>query len=306
MISDRLTTDVSAIKTSGLTKMYNNTLVVNGLDMDVPRGCIYGFLGLNGAGKTTTIKMLLNLVFPTSGEGSVMGFDIVRESLRIRDLVGFVAEEPVMYEYMKVSEIIGFCRDTYSRWDMRTVGKYLDLFELSVGKKIRDFSKGMKNQLALALALGSSPELLILDEPTSGLDPLKTKDFYRVILEQVAETGQTVFFSSHRLFDVERVADRVGIIHRGKLVFEKEMDDIKMNLKRIRIVFDRPVSFESLEQFSGVKSVLQQGRGYVVDCEQDPERLAAKLQEMNPVDMEIFDVSLEDVFIRYTGGGSNG
>lgn len=300
-----MTTD-TAIQTRGLTKMYRDALAVNALDLDVQRGSIYGFLGLNGAGKTTTIKMLLNILYPTSGQGQVFGYDIVTDSIAIRERVGYVQEEPNMYDHMKVSEIVNFCRETYTNWDMRIVGRYLDLFELPVGKKVREFSKGMKNQLALVLALGSRPDLLILDEPTGGLDPVKNRDFFRVILEQVVETGQTVFFSSHRLNEVERVADTVGIIHKGKMVFNKGMDDIRSNLKRIRVVFGAEQPLGDIEQLPGVSAVTSQGRGYVIDCDSCLAEVKARVEALNPVDMEVIDVSLEDVFMRYTGGGTNG
>lgn len=120
-----------------------------------------------------------DLLYPTSGRGQVLGYDIVTDSIAIRERVGYVQEEPNMYDNMKISEIVNFCRETYANWDMQVVGRYLDLFELTVGKKVRELSKGMKNQLALVLALGARPDLLILDEPTGGLDPVKTRDFFR-------------------------------------------------------------------------------------------------------------------------------
>lgn len=300
-----MTTD-TAIHTIGLTKMFKDTLAVNALDLEVRRGSIYGFLGLNGAGKTTTIKLLLNLLYPTSGQGQVLNYDIVNQSIQIRERVGYVSEEPNIYEYMKVSEAVNFCRGTYANWDMKVTGRYLDLFELPVGKKIKELSKGMKNQLALVLALGSAPELLILDEPTGGLDPIKIRDFFRVILEQVAQTGQTVFFSSHRLHEVERVADMVGIIHKGKMVFNKGIDDIKTNLKKIRVVFNEETSADSLAELISVNAIVTQGRGWLIECDNCLEETLAKLNELNPVDVEVIDVSLEDIFIRYTGGGENG
>jgi len=295
-----------AIQTTGLTKMYRDNLAVNGLGLEVDNGSVFGFLGLNGAGKTTTIKMLLNLVYPTSGQGKVLGYDIVSESMEVRKRIGYVGEEPVVYEYMKISEVVNFCRNTYQDWDMKTIGKYLDLFELPVGKRVNELSKGMKNQLALALALSSKPELLILDEPTGGLDPVKTREFFRVVLDQVAETGQTVFFSSHNLHEVERVADTVGIIHKGKMVFTKGLDDIKTSLKTIRVVFSEEINLEAIENTSGVTGVSRQGRGYLIECDGSPELIKTKIQHLEPIDIEVIDMGLEDVFMRYTGGGTNG
>lgn len=292
----------AAIVTKGLTKMYSDGMAVNGLDLEVQKGSIYGFLGLNGAGKTTTIKMLLNIVYPSSGSGRVLGLDIVDQTVQIKEKVAYVSEEPILYEYMKVSELVDFCRQTYGNWDMKLVGRYLDLFELSVGKKVKELSKGMKNQLALALALGAGPELLILDEPTGGLDPAKTRDFFKVVLEQVAQTGQTVFFSSHRLNEVERVADTVGIIHRGKLVFNRTIDDIKIDLKKIRVVFEDDKPSEIMNQISGIGRTTRQGRGYLIETEKDPEKIMKALKQLKPLDIETIDIGLEDVFMRYTGG----
>lgn len=294
-----------AIITSGLTKMYKDSLAVNALDMSVEKGTIFGFLGLNGAGKTTTIKMLLNLVYPTSGNGTVLGLDIVKQSLQVREKVGYVPEEPVIYEYMKVSEVIDFCKNTYKNWDMKVVGQYLDLFGLSVGKRVKELSKGMKNQLALTIALGSRPEVLILDEPTQGLDPMKTRDFFRVVLDQVAETGQTVFFSSHNLYEVERVADAVGIIHNGKLVFTKDLNEIKTNLKRVRVVFKDEAKLDRISDIPGVVSVMAQGRGYLIECESQTEKVVETLKHMAPLDIEVINMGLEDIFVKYTGGGPN-
>lgn len=295
-----------AIKISDLTKMYGDALAVNGLDLQVNKGSIYGFLGRNGAGKTTTIKLLLNLIYPTSGQAWIFGHDVVAEGLQVREKVGYVAEEPIIYDYMRVSEVVNFCKDTYGNWDMAMVGRYLDLFELPVGKKVKELSKGMKNQLALAVALGSKPELLILDEPTGGLDPVKTKEFFGVILEQVAETGQTVFFSSHRLYEVERVADWVGIIHNGKLVFDKSMDDLKTQLKNVRVVFDGEKPLDGVRGIPGIKAVTPQGRGYLIQCDGGVDEIVVRLNEFRPIDIEVIDVSLEEIFIRHTGGRENG
>lgn len=295
-----------AIKTSELTKSYAGIQAINGLNLQVNKGSIYGFLGRNGAGKTTTIKLLLNMVYPSSGQAWVFGHDVVREGLQVREKVGYVAEEPVIYEYMRIHEVLDFCKDTYDNWDIALVDRYLDLFELSAGRRVKELSKGMKNQLALVLALGSRPELLILDEPTGGLDPIKTKEFFGAILEQVSETGQTVFFSSHRLNEVERVADRVGIIHHGKLALEMGMDDLKAQMKNIRVAFGREQPLDGIRGLAGIQGVIPQGRGYLLQCNGRIDGVVAMLKKLNPSDLEVIDVSLEDIFIRYTGGRENG
>lgn len=294
------------IFTQQLTKFYRDMAAVKDLDLIVPKGSIFGFLGPNGAGKTTTIKLLLNLVQPSSGQGTVLGYDIVQQTMEIRQRVGYVSEESTIYPYLRVREVVEFCRDTYSQWDKAIIDKYLDLFELSQNKKVKELSKGMKNQLALVLALGACPELLILDEPTSGLDPAKTRDFFSAILEQVAETGQTVFFSSHQLHEVERIADTVGILHQGRMVFQKNLDELKTQMKRLRVVLPEGSQVEDMTTWPGITQVHQQGRGYVIHCDGHLDELQTRLISLNPTDFEILDVSLEQVFLEYTGGDQHG
>jgi len=294
-----------AIETINLTKQYGNHTAVDGLTLQVPRGSIFGFLGPNGAGKTTTIKMLLNLLYPTAGEGKIFGLDIVTHSMRVRERVGFVSETQGIYGYMTVEEIISFCRGLYPKWDKVVVQKYLELFELPVKRKVKELSKGMKTQLGLTLAIGSQPELLILDEPTSGLDPIKTKEFLGVILEQVVDTGQTVFFSSHQLHEVERIADRVGFISGGKLKLQKAMDEIKMHWKKIVVVFPDENLPANLQGVPGILKTEKQGRGFVIKVENNLGEILQKLQGNNPADMHVYDQTLEEIFEEYAGRGTN-
>ncbi|MDN5294171.1 MAG: type transport system ATP-binding protein [Eubacteriales bacterium] len=291
-----------AIETWGLTKVFGQVAAVKELDLRVPKGSIYGFLGPNGAGKTTTIKMLLGLLQPTGGGIRVLGLDPKKESLEILMRTGYVAETQNMYGYMTVKEIIDFCKALYPRWEDGTVKKYLDLFELPTGKKVKALSKGMKNQLALALALGSGPDLLILDEPTSGLDPQKIKDFLTVIVEQVAETGQTVFFSSHQLYEVERIADWVGMIVQGRLVFSSSMDDLKARHKKIKVMLAGESLPQELTNRPEIIKIELQGRGYVLTVSGNIDRIIALLNSLNPSLLEVFPETLEEIFLAYTEG----
>lgn len=228
-----------AIELENLSKKFGDNKAVDNLSLQVPAGSIFGFLGPNGAGKTTTVKMMLGLVRPDGGQGFVLGRDIVRESEAIRSKTGYVAEIQEMYRYMTVQEIIGFCKPFYTGWNDQLVKRYLEFFQLPSRKKIKNLSKGMKTQLALILAMAPEPELLVLDEPTSGLDTINRQEFLRIILEEIALQGRTVFLSSHLLHDVERVADRVAIIKHGKLIDIRSIDELKTVVKKIRVVFQR-------------------------------------------------------------------
>lgn len=293
-----------AIETKGLTKVFNENTVVAGINLSVEKGTIFGFVGPNGAGKTTTIKMLLGLQTPTSGGGKILGYDIVDESLEIRKRTSFVAETQSMYGYMTVKEIISFTKGMYPHWDDNIVKKFLDLFDLPINRKIKALSKGMRTQLGLVLALGPRPELLILDEPTSGLDPIKQKEFLNTILGQVAETGQTVFFSTHHLWEVERIADMVGIINKGQLIIKSSLDDIKANNKKIKLAIDGQLP-DAIKQMPGIIDISNQGKGYIISVNKNADNIINSIEKLSPISMEVINVSLEDIFMDYIGRDNN-
>ncbi|HEX4715939.1 MAG TPA: ABC transporter ATP-binding protein [Ktedonobacteraceae bacterium] len=167
----------AAIALDHLVVRYGSRRAVNGLTLDVPRGSVFGLLGPNGAGKTTTIKTLLGFRPPTSGSARVLGYDITRQRLQMNAHIGFVSETNSLYLSMTIREILAFCRATARRWNQGVVERYLHLFGLPTNTHVRQLSKGMRTQLALCLALGSEPELLILDEPMTGLDPSRGTPF---------------------------------------------------------------------------------------------------------------------------------
>jgi len=202
----------AAIETRGLVVRYGRKRAVDGLTLTVPRGSVYGFLGPNGAGKTTTIKALLGFRRPDGGEARVLGHDVTdpRGSVEARFRVGFASEVDSLYKSMTVPRLCRLCRDLSRGWNGGLVERYLGVFGVPRGARVRKLSKGQKAQLQLCLALGSDPELLILDEPTSGLDPVARRAFLKVLVGEVAAGGRTVFFSTHLLSDIEAVADTAG------------------------------------------------------------------------------------------------
>ena len=214
-----------AIKIQGLTKVYQSRLVkgqvvaVDNLHLEVQQGEIFGFLGPNGAGKTTTIKMLLGLLFPTSGTASILGKPI--GDIEAKKEISYLPESPYFYEYMSGREVLNFYAKLF-RLDNETRTKRVEELLERVGMKyaaskpLREYSKGMLQRIGVAQALLNDPKILILDEPTSGLDPIARKDIRDLILE-LREKGKTVFLSSHQLQEVEMVCDRVSIIDQGKL-----------------------------------------------------------------------------------------
>lgn len=293
--------DGNAIETNGLTRNFGENRAVSDLNLVVPKGSIFGFLGPNGAGKTTTIKMLLGLLRPTAGQAAILGYDLGTENIKARARIGYVPESAEMYGYMRVREIVAFNKGLYPRWDDEVVARYLKLFGLPADRPVKALSKGMRAQLALILALGPVPELLILDEPTSGMDPLARKQFLSSILQEVSAAGQTVFMSSHILADVERVADHIALLNRGRLVLADTMDHLKVNNKKVRFVPSGEAPSD-LDKWPGVRSVVREGRGLLVSIEDGLEATVERLKSADPAYLEVIDMNLEEIFIEYAGG----
>ena len=206
------------IETHQLCKSFKDHPALRGLDLQVPAGSIFGFLGRNGAGKTTTIKTLMGLLRADNGSAHVFGVPVTDadSAAGIRRRIGFVTEDKELYPYMTVEQIIRFTRPFFPKWRRDLEQRYLEMFELPKARKIPDLSKGMRSKLMLLLAIARGAELLILDEPTDGLDPAATEDVLRELVSITGSSGITIFFSSHQLSEVELIADYVGIVDHGQ------------------------------------------------------------------------------------------
>ncbi len=290
-----------AVETWDLSKTIRDNEILKNINIKIPKGSVYTLLGPNGAGKTTILKILMGLKRPSSGSGKCLGLDILTKSLQIREKTGYLSEEPRFYGYMTAKQLLDFCRGFYPQWDNRLVKHCLEVFELPAGQKVYEFSQGMKNQLALLLALAPRPELLILDEPTTGFDPIKRKLFFNVILEEIVAEGKTVLISSHQLNEVERIADQVGLLRRGKLLRECSLDELKTQEKEIRVVFQKepPADFFDLP---GVKEVKQEGKALRVVVVSNLEEIWQACANFPHYTLEIVGSNLEDIFLRYMEG----
>ena len=291
----------SAITTNGLTKSYDGFLAVTDLSIAVGLGSITGFLGQNGAGKSSTIKMLLGMMRPTRGGGSVLGHDIAdpAASVAMRQRVAYVAEDKRLYDYMNVRQLIDFTRSFYPGWRDDIEAELLDEFRLPLNRSVKKLSKGMRTQTALLLAFARGAELLVLDEPTEGLDPVATEKVLQLVVRTAAD-GTTVFFSSHQIAEVEQVADRVLMIDRGKLVLDTSVDAVKEEFRRIRAVYDGPTR-PDVATIPGVRRVEVDGRLMSVMASHNVDAIVRQLRTGPATSVEVVPVTLKEVLLESIG-----
>jgi len=232
----------AAIIMEDMSKFYGDQAALNGLSLTVPEGSVFGLLGENGAGKTTTLQILLGLIRADSGSARVLDLDPARDGLEIRRRVGYVPEQPALYDWMTVSEIGWFAAGFHPEPGLGTAPfqtRYADLttgFNLPQNRKVKALSKGMRAKVSLSLALASAPPLLILDEPTSGLDTMVRREFLESMVD-LAAGGRTVLLSSHQIAEVERVASHVAFLRRGNLLLTEPLDELKARTFLLAINF---------------------------------------------------------------------
>lgn len=279
-----------------VTRKYRSGWSLGPLDLQIEEGEIFGFLGPNGAGKTTTIKLLLGLIKPSSGKVKIFGENPV-DNISVRQKIGYVTEDNILYSYLTPAQLINAIKPYYLSWDDNLVQTSLDRFGIPLRNKIGTFSAGMKQELEIILALASHPALLILDEPTSRLDPVRQQEFLKLLLENKGEK-QTIFLSSHRLSEVERIADRVGIINSGKLLVAKDLDEIKTGEKKIRVVFQNKPP-DNLSSITGVVNVRQEKDSFLITTDGKLERVLEELQKHPLLSLEVIDQNLEQIFFQY-------
>jgi ABC-2 type transport system ATP-binding protein len=283
-----------AIEMDGLTKRYGGAAVVDDLSLRIPSGCVFGFLGPNGAGKTTTIRMLMGLTRASEGGARVLGFDVEDRSAAMRARVGYVPELSRVYPWMRVEEVVGFCRSLYPTWNDGLTRELLALFRLEPWKKVGALSRGTLVKLALLLAVAHEPDLLVLDEPTSGLDPLIREEFLEGVLRGVCERPQTVFLSSHLLGDVERLADTVGILDQGRLLMQASTRELLASTRRVRVVVR---SGDGLAAPEGTVWQERGGSEWVMTVRDFTEDTVRHLRGHPSIqDIEVSELSLEDIF----------
>jgi ABC-2 type transport system ATP-binding protein len=293
------------IETEALTKFYGRQRGIEQLTLGVGPGEVFGFLGPNGAGKTTTIRLLMDLIRPTSGTIRVLGYDLRQNPVPARHRIGYLPGDLELYRDMSGRELLAFLASLRPGADLRYAGQLAGRLDLDLSRHVHDLSKGNKQKLGVVQAFMHRPDLLILDEPSSGLDPLVQREFHALVRE-TAGTGGTVFFSSHVLDEVERVADRVGIILEGHLAVVDTVAALKSQALRVlELEFAAPVPAGPFRAVAGVRAVSAHQaflRCEVVGPVGELMRLAAARGLVNVISHE---PDLEQIFLSFTQGGAS-
>jgi ABC-2 type transport system ATP-binding protein len=288
------------IDIAGLTKRYGRDRGIEDVNLQVEEGEIFGFIGPNGAGKSTTIRVLLNLLFPTSGKAQIMGMDVVRDSKKIKYHTGYVPSDANAYPNMETDEFLRYC-SRFFRPDgnERRINELTELFEVDRKKKIADLSMGNRKKISIIQSLLHEPKLLIVDEPTMGLDPLMQARFFE-LLRSENHKGMTVFFSSHTLSDVQMLCRRVAIIREGRIIKVEEIETLrKRQLKKVYIEFNNQED-NPLMGLQGIEDTpLVSGRTVKFLYSGDINRLLLTLRDRSIADMTIEEPSLEEIFMHY-------
>lgn len=295
----------SVLNTQELSKYYGKRRGIVDINLDVKGGEVFGYLGPNGAGKTTTIRTLLGLLKPSGGTATVLGHDIVKESLELRRKIGYLPGELNTYQNMTGADYLRYLANLRGGVDWDFAMQLAERLNCETAPRMSSLSHGNRQKLGLVQAFMARPELLILDEPTIGLDPLMQQEFYHMVAEVRAD-GRTVFLSSHIMPEVERVCDRVAIIREGVIVTTEEISTIKSRvLRKMEIHFAEDVPAECYTNIEGVRDVVVSGN--VLSCTVVGEldaliKAAAQAHVVNIISQE---PSLEEVFLTYYQGDND-
>jgi ABC-2 type transport system ATP-binding protein len=285
------------IRLDKVSKRFGTKAAVQDVSLEVPEGCVCGLVGPNGAGKTTIIRMILGLLPPSQGTLRTLGLDPTRQSLELRRRIGYVPESHHIYPWMKVQQVLRFVASVYPTWSAAVCQRTIKLLSLPMDRKVKQLSRGELAKLALTVALAHEPALLLLDEPTSGLDPLVRHDFLTAIIELIQSERSTVFFSTHILSDIERVADRVIVMNAGQVVANDTLDAIRGRYMKASMVFDQAPPPDT--PIPGAVNVERGLREWVVIFErQSDAEVRSAAAKLGAKDCALQEVTFEEAFVQ--------
>ncbi|MBP5325479.1 MAG: ABC transporter ATP-binding protein [Pseudobutyrivibrio sp.] len=288
------------IQVNNVTKKFGDFPALDGLNMHVERGAIYGLVGPNGAGKSTIIRHLCGVYKQDAGEILIEG-QPVYENESLKQKMAIIPDDIFFFLQANTKDMMKFYKNMYPKFDEKLFFKIAECFpEINMKKMVRSLSKGMQKQVAFMLAIASRPEVMILDEPVDGLDPVMRRQVWSLIMSDVAETGVTVLVSSHNLRELEDVCDHVGIMNHGKLLIERSLDDLQTSITKVQVAFEGEMP-ELPEEIQVLKKI-SNGRVHTLIVKGEPRAAEQRIAALNPLLMDVLPLTLEEIFIYELGG----
>ncbi|WP_105617607.1 ABC transporter ATP-binding protein [Vallitalea okinawensis] len=288
------------IQVKKLTKKIDDHVILKDVNIHVKEGSIYGLVGPNGAGKTTLIKHLVGIYTQNSGDIEILG-EKIYENIEIKDRIAYISDDLYYFPQYTVKSMAKFYSNIFSNWCWERYEKLKEIINIDENMKVNKMSKGMKKQVAFWLAISHFPEVIILDEPVDGLDPIARKKIWSLLIQDVAQRKTTILVSSHNLRELEDVCDTVGIMHDGKVLIEKELDNLKSNVVKVQVAFEGDMD-ASLEYGLTILNKEQTGSVYTLIVKGNREELIKQINSYKPLVLDVLPLTLEEVFIYEVRG----
>lgn len=288
------------IEAKGIVKSFYDIKALQGVSMSVKKGSIYGLLGSNGAGKTTLLKLLAGIYRPDAGQVAIDGKPVLENTV-LKGKMAFIPDQLYYFPNYTINEMAVFYRSIYSRWNEEKFLELGQIFAIEKERKIRTLSKGMQRQVAFWLSLSWEPEVMLLDEPLDGLDPVMRKKVKKLLIGEVAEREMTVVISSHNLRELEDMCDYVGILHNGRMLLQKELDEYRSNIHKVQLAFNRDIPTELFAPDNG-ECIERRGSVLVFISRGAKEEVLRRFKSYDPAILDILPLTLEEVFIYEMGG----
>ena len=286
------------IEVKKLVKTFGDFRALDGLDINVPSGAVYGLVGPNGAGKSTVIRHITGILKQDSGEVKVDGEDVY-ENTAVKARIAYIPDDVFYYTQASVNDMMNFYRDMYPKFDMERFSSLGKVFGIKTSSPVRKLSRGMQKQVAFWLALSMRPETVVLDEPVDGLDPVMRRQVWNVLLSDVAENGTTVLISSHNLRELEDVCDHVGIMNKGKMMIERNLADLQESLVKVQLALPEGKSVPDgldilhMSELGHLKTIIVRG---------STDDVTGKLAAASPMFIDVLPLTLEEIFVYELGG----
>lgn len=288
------------IKVQGVAKYLNEEKILDEINLNVSKGSIYGLIGPNGAGKTTLIKTMVDIYKPDEGMVIIDACNI-NNDVSVKCKIGYLPDFSCYYPQFSLKDMVSIYKDIYPSWNEGRYKALREIFCFDERKKLSKISKGMNTQVSLLLNLSIMPKVLIMDEPTSGLDPVIRKEVLNLIVQDVSQNETSVLISTHNLGELEQVCDHIGIINKGRILLENNLDDMKENVKKIQVAFKDDIPDE-LVNHEDILKIEKQGRVYYIVVNNHMDKILGIINSYNPLLIDTINMTLEEIFIYKMGG----